>query len=115
MNAFESRTARWKLDYPTIDDLRVRARKRTPRPDDYAPHDKDRKFPSFDVHPDFGSDFYGGADKCGQAHMEHDSVGDCADHESGSPAGATGNPDTPCVMGPQNCETVWPRHLPDVR
>lgn len=31
MNAFESRTARWKLDYPTIDDLRVRARKRTPR------------------------------------------------------------------------------------
>jgi len=31
MNAFESKTARWKLDYPTIEDLRVRARKRTPR------------------------------------------------------------------------------------
>lgn len=31
MNAFETKSARWKLDYPTIDDLRVRARKRTPR------------------------------------------------------------------------------------
>lgn len=31
MNAFESKTASWKLDYPTIEDLRLRARRRTPK------------------------------------------------------------------------------------
>jgi len=31
MNAFESRTASWKLDYPTIEDLRIRAKRRTPK------------------------------------------------------------------------------------
>lgn len=31
MNAFESKTASWKLDYPTVEDLRVRAKRRTPK------------------------------------------------------------------------------------
>ncbi|MBO6784449.1 MAG: alpha-hydroxy-acid oxidizing protein, partial [Alphaproteobacteria bacterium] len=31
MNAFEDRTARWKLDYPTVADLRRRAERRTPK------------------------------------------------------------------------------------
>jgi (S)-mandelate dehydrogenase len=31
MNAFETKTASWKLDYPTIEDLRKRAYRRTPR------------------------------------------------------------------------------------
>ena len=31
MNAFETKTASWKLNYPTIGDLRKRARRRTPR------------------------------------------------------------------------------------
>ena len=31
MNAFENRTAKWKLDYPTVGDLRRRAERRTPK------------------------------------------------------------------------------------